>query len=446
MKSKEGHITFLEAELRSMQRKLNERDVEISRKDAELHKLKSVLQQASNLMSSGQAPNETKNLLLNTIKEQGNAITKKMAVSGQSVDPDKAKADMPKIEKDFKSRQLIKEAIMENDFLRNLEPTQVREIVDYMDKKRVAAGSYVIKEGDNGSHFYVSSEGEYEVSQDGKVLRKLGVGKAFGELALLYNCKRTASIRALTNGEIWMIDRDMFQHIMVRTGVQRRQDLLKFLKVVPLLAKVPDDLLLRLSDSFELLTFSEGDYIVRQGMIGDTFYVVSEGKVRVTKRKKGSKDEEELSLINRGGYFGEQALLKTEVRTASVIAASSITECLALDKETFYQLVGDLKELQEKNYADLPKTLKILGTIEEKKVSKEFENLTLNDFEVLTTLGAGGFGRVELVQLVKDGYKERRTFALKCMKKKHIVDTQQQEHVYHEKRILMSCNHPFITK
>ena len=53
-------------------------------------------------------------------------------------------------EKDFRSKQLIREAIMENDFLKNLPSGQVREIVDYMEKKKVVAGAYVIKEGDQG--------------------------------------------------------------------------------------------------------------------------------------------------------------------------------------------------------------------------------------------------------------------------------------------------------
>jgi len=41
----------------------------------------------------------------------------------------------------------------------------------------------------------VSGEGEFEVIKEGKVLGRLGVGKAFGELAILYNCKRTASVK-----------------------------------------------------------------------------------------------------------------------------------------------------------------------------------------------------------------------------------------------------------
>ena len=63
--------------------------------------------------------------------------------------------------------------------------------------------------------------------------------------------------------------------------------------------------------------------------------------------------------------------------------------------------------------------------------------------QVVATLGVGGFGRVELVKCRK---KPGVTYALKCLKKQHIVETQQQEHVFSEKNILMSCRHIFITK
>lgn len=46
-----------------------------------------------------------------------------------------------------------------------------------------------------GSHLYVLAEGEMEVLKEGTVLGRMGPGKAFGELAILYNCTRTASIR-----------------------------------------------------------------------------------------------------------------------------------------------------------------------------------------------------------------------------------------------------------
>lgn len=45
----------------------------------------------------------------------------------------------------------------------------------------------------------------------------------------------------------------------------------------------------------------------------------------------------------------------------------------------------------------------------------------------IATLGLGGFGRVELVKHLKNGAV--KAYALKCLKKRHIVDTNQEEHV-----------------
>lgn len=60
---------------------------------------------------------------------------------------------------------------------------------------KVENGEYVVREGEVGAHLYVSAEGEFEVIKDGRVLGKMGPGKAFGELAILYNCTRTATIK-----------------------------------------------------------------------------------------------------------------------------------------------------------------------------------------------------------------------------------------------------------
>ena len=58
-----------------------------------------------------------------------------------------------------------------------------------------AKGSTIIKEGDIGSIVYVMEEGKGEVSREGKFLSVMPSGKLFGELAILYNCQRTATIK-----------------------------------------------------------------------------------------------------------------------------------------------------------------------------------------------------------------------------------------------------------
>ena len=78
---------------------------------------------------------------------------------------------------------------------------------------------------------FVVSEGEVEVTKDGKHLQTMKPGKVFGELAILYNCTRTASVRALKSQvKLWAIDRPAFQTVMVKTNIIRQQDYIELLK------------------------------------------------------------------------------------------------------------------------------------------------------------------------------------------------------------------------
>lgn len=77
------------------------------------------------------------------------------------------------------------------------------------------------------------------------------------------------------------------------------------------------------------------------------------------------------------------------------------------------------------------------------RLEEQFESIKLSDLRVVSTLGVGGFGRVELVTLSSDS---QRSFALKVMKKAQIVETRQQQHILSEKTIMMEANCPFIVK
>lgn len=59
---------------------------------------------------------------------------------------------------------------------------------------------------------------------------KIGPGQAFGELAILYNCPRTATVIALTDVKVWLLDRKVFQAIILKTGKDKRDEYKAFLK------------------------------------------------------------------------------------------------------------------------------------------------------------------------------------------------------------------------
>lgn len=80
--------------------------------------------------------------------------------------------------------------------------------------------------------------------------------------------------------------------------------------------------------------------------------------MKVTQRLPGSPVvEEDIRTLTRGDYFGEQALIKEDKRTANIIAMAPGVECLTLDRESFNQLIGDLCELHEKDYGDESRVL-----------------------------------------------------------------------------------------
>ena len=192
-----------------------------------------------------------------------------------------------------------------------------------MQERKVPRGCYVIREGEltsvlgtlssptnsscageTGSYLYVAADGQFDVIKDGRVLGSLGVGKVFGELAILYNCSRTASIRAATDGKVWALERRVFQQVMVSSGLKRMENQMNFLKSVPLLSNLPTNLLAKLADVLETEQFMSEDYIIREGTTGDTFYILAAGSVRVTKRMEDG-SEEIIRDMAEGEYFGE---------------------------------------------------------------------------------------------------------------------------------------------
>ncbi|TWW78604.1 cGMP-dependent protein kinase 1 [Takifugu flavidus] len=372
---------------------------------------------------------------------------------------------------------------------------------------------------------------------------------------------------ALTNVKLWAIDRQCFQTIMMRTGLIKQTEYMEFLKSVPTFQGLQEDILSKLADVLEETHYEDGEYIIRQGARGDTFFIISKGKVNVTREDSPSGEPVYLRSLGKGDWFGEKALQgaarwfisrdnhkgtqedaarmtswdadseescdwgdseesslsedddltvgcdkEEDIRTANVIAAEAVT-CLVIDRDSFKHLIGGLEDVSSKGHEDadakakpgsrcawlrvhsgtdaarrdgeagraqhqvafskseqrgedncdrqteeflffiirlqqtvypLPAALPKVAYLHAYEAENAFFfNLNLTDFNIIDTLGVGGFGRVELVQLKSD---ENKTFAMKILKKRHIVDTRQQEHIRSEKLIMQEAHSDFIVR
>nr|CAB3265166.1 cGMP-dependent protein kinase 1 [Phallusia mammillata] len=321
--------------------------------------------------------------------------------------------------------------------MQHLEDPQIEEIVECMYPVEYTNGSCIIKEGDVGSLVYVMEEGKVAVTKAGAHLCNMVEGKVFGELAILYNCTRTATVKATTHVRLWAIDRHCFQAIMMRSGLLKHSEYLEFLKSVPTFSSLSEDILRRIVDVMEECHYEDGEYIVRQGAIGDTFYIISKGKVNVTKRKNATDEPAFIRNLAKGDWFGEKALQVEDMRTANVVVDDPAgATCLVIDRQSFNQLIGDLDSIRHKTYDEII-------SFKSKADKSFYDGLLLENFTAIDTLGVGGFGRVELVELKSNTSK---TYAMKVLKKRHIIDTRQQEHIKNEKKIMMECNSDFIVK
>ncbi|XP_064806842.1 cGMP-dependent protein kinase 1 isoform X5 [Oncorhynchus masou masou] len=229
---------------------------------------------------------------------------------------------------------------------------------------------------------------------------------------------------------------------MMRTGLIKHAEYMEFLKSVPTFQGLSEEILSKLADVMEETHYGDGEYIVRQGARGDTFFIISKGKVNVTREDLPNDMPVYLRALGKGDWFGEKALQGEDIRTANVIAADAVT-CLVIDRDSFKHLIGGLEDVSNKGYEDAGAKAKYEAE------NAFFCNLKLVDFNIIDTLGVGGFGRVELVgclnkvQLKSD---EIKTFAMKILKKRHIVDTRQQEHIRSEKQIMQEAHSDFIVR
>ncbi|GAA6022923.1 hypothetical protein JCM11491_006630 [Sporobolomyces phaffii] len=300
-------------------------------------------------------------------------LGRRTSVSAESLDPS-AHSALPKtvIPKTPSQRARIEASIANNLLFRNLDEDQHNDVLNAMKEVTVQAGTEVIVQGAVGDFFYVVEEGNFEVwvrapptheytgpgqsithAGDEKKVATYGPGGSFGELALMYNAPRAATVVATSRSTMWALDRVTFRSILVEHTSRKRKMYETFLSEVPILQTLNPKERAKIADALEEKVYEEGEAVVIEGEVGKNFYIIESGSAEVTKKRKSggqpgsSLEEDVLGVLGKGDYFGELALINSAPRAATVraIPGKGRLRVATLGEKAFTRLLGPIIDI-----------------------------------------------------------------------------------------------------
>ena len=149
----------------------------------------------------------------------------------------------------------------------------------------------IIKYGDIGMTYYILTEGQVkvtiyepgtnpedpEIHTKEKFTKQMDKGTCFGELALLYNDKRSATITALERCKTYILEGTLFKQILIKSSMSQRQLKLGFLESIKLFGNLDKFQKLKLADGLTEVNLEKGEVVIKEGDQGKEFYIIEEG-------------------------------------------------------------------------------------------------------------------------------------------------------------------------
>lgn len=252
----------------------------------------------------------------------------------------------------------LKTSIAGNFLFSHLDDGQTSQALGaFVEKPIPTKDIKVITQGDVGDYFYVVEKGDFKVYVHasgalqsgpdgmGQKVATIGPGGSFGELALMYNAPRAATILSTESSScLWALDRVTFRRILMDTTFKKRRMYESFLEEVPLLSSLKPYERSKIADALDTRKFAPGDVIIREGDPGEAFFLLESGEADCYKRGI----DKSVKHYSKGDYFGELALLNNAPRAASVVATSEV-KLATLGKDGFQRLLGPVEGIMRRN-------------------------------------------------------------------------------------------------
>jgi putative peptide zinc metalloprotease protein len=229
-----------------------------------------------------------------------------------------------------------------------LSPEEAKVFFSRLKEDRCKAGEIIIRQGEEGDKFYIIKSGQVEIliQREGgpvQIAALLARGDYFGEIALIKKVPRTATARAVADCSLLTLERADFELLMsqkVDLGprIDRLLENRGFLVKLPLFSEFAPAQVAMAASRLIPRRYQPGEAVITQGEMGDSFFIIKEGRFDVWVEREGQKSK--VAALGPGEYFGEIALLLDMPRTASVVSQGQGL-VLKLHKDDFKSLLGE---------------------------------------------------------------------------------------------------------
>eukprot|EP00388_Colpodella_angusta_P009748 GDKJ01025778.1.p1 GENE.GDKJ01025778.1~~GDKJ01025778.1.p1 ORF type:complete len:379 (-),score=76.02 GDKJ01025778.1:425-1561(-) len=274
----------------------------------------------------------------------GQYVNKRASVSAGHIDF--SRFQPPVYPKSAEERQYLHKILRESFLFSSLDAPTLEKVIDALEKELVQYNDQIITQGDEGDCLYVVDSGDFTCykileNNESKELITCTRGDTFGELALLYNAPRAASVRCTSQvgGVVWRLDRLSFSALVIGAARLKRDLHASFLEKIQSFSVLDVYEKSQLVDALKSHIWMPNEIIIREGEEGERFYILKKGHLQAT--KKGKRVE---TYTKPGDFFGELALIKVQPRAATV-SAVEMSEGLSIEKKTFHRLLGPLEVL-----------------------------------------------------------------------------------------------------
>ncbi|RMZ89727.1 hypothetical protein DV736_g3042, partial [Chaetothyriales sp. CBS 134916] len=284
---------------------------------------------------------------------------RRTSVSAESMQPDADSGSWkpPKHNKTPEQLERLKTAVAGNFLFSQLDEESFSTVLGALSEKSIPAPNIkVISQGDEGDYFYVIEDGEFDVYINpsgsvqpgpdglGNKVASIAPGGSFGELALMYNAPRAATVVSVAKrSTLWALDRVTFRRILMTNAAEKRKMYEGFLEEVPLLSSLKPYERSKIADALESVKISAGEKIITEGEPGDAFYLLETGEASAYKNGTS----EPVRKYQRGDFFGELALLDDKPRAATVVAETE-AKVAKLGRDGFKRLLGPVESIMRR--------------------------------------------------------------------------------------------------